>query len=381
MRLIFITLLLSLTACFPIMPPAPTPSPESTLSPTATPAFAPRVIAYYPSWAGSTRGYYASNLPAPKLNVINYAFALPTENSECQLDNPSAAESSFPALRKLHSDHPGLEVLISIAGYGYDKQYKAIVENAESIQRFAASCVGFMQFHGFDGIDLDWEYPKPEQKAAYTALLAELRRQLDAAGQAAGRRYRLTIAAPAGYQLRAYDLPALAPLLDWIHVMTYDFYGSWSAVTGFNSPLYVPLDDPQKLSCDTAISAYLAAGVPPEKLILGIPFYGRAWTGVPPEKAGLFQPFRAVFSKGSFDYRELAETYIGKFERHWDELAQVPWLYDAESSVMITYDDPQSVALKAAYARRRGLGGIMIWQIAGDDRDSSLLNAVLSEFR
>jgi chitinase len=319
------------------------------------------------------------------LTQINYAFVLPTEAAECKSDDGAAAETNFPALRQLRQEHSGLQLFISIAGYGYDRPYQAIVQSPETMAKFVRSCVEFMQINGFDGIDLDWEYPKPAQKPAFTALLTEFRFQLDSLGLADGRHYGLTIAAPAGSQVKAYDLPAIAPLLDGLNLMAYDYYGTWIAVTGFNAPLYVTREDPQKLSADVSVQAYLSAGVPPEKLILGIPFYGRGWANVSPANDGLFQPYvgpaQGALAPGTFDYRELREKYIGVYPRHWEDLAQAAWLYDSVSRTMISYDDPQTVGLKAAYARQHGLGGLMIWQIAGDDRDFSLLNAIQKELR
>ena len=382
--LFFVWILSACQTGLPAMPtyaPLPT-SPDSVV--TTLPALTSyKVVAYYPSWAAKSRSVTPGDLPAELLTQINYAFILPTETGECQPDDSAAADGNFPALRLLRREHPGLKLYISIAGYGYDRPYQAIVQSPEMIAKFVGSCVGFMKINGFDGIDLDWEYPKPAQKGAFTALLTEFRNQLDALGLENGRRLGLTIAAPAGSQVRSYDLPAIAPLLDGINLMAYDYYGTWIPVTGFNAPLFVPRDDPQKLSVDVSVQVYLSAGVPPEKLILGIPFYGRGWADVSPANDGLFQPYggpaQGALAKGTFDYRELREKYIDVYPRHWEEMAQAAWLYDPVSRTMISYDDPQIVGLKATYARQHGLGGVMIWQIAGDDPDFSLLNAIQKE--
>jgi chitinase len=318
-----------------------------------------------------------ADLPAASLSQVNYAFAVPDADGTCQMDDPIAASANLPALRQLRSEHPGLELILSVAGYGFDEAYLSIVQSPEAMRRFSAACIELLKTEQFDGIDLDWEYPRAAQTQAFTALLREFRGQLDALGQANGRRYRLTIAAPAGSQIKAYDLPAVAPLLDWFNVMTYDYYGTWLKVTGFNAPLYTAPGDPQGLSADSTLSAYLAAGVPAEKLLLGIPFYGRAWSGAAAANDGLFQPYQGALGKGSFDFREIQAKYLNSPTRHWHETAQVPWLFDPASGTMISYDDPQSVGLKAAYARRRGLGGVMIWQIAGDDANFSLLQSIL----
>jgi chitinase len=167
--------------------------------------------------------------------------------------------------------------------------------------------------------------------------------------------------------------------LDWINLMTYDFAGDWSPRTGFNAPLYSA--DETGRSADATVRGYLAAGVPPEKLTLGVPFYGRAWGGVKDVNHGLGQPHAAKPPRppggGGFSYRKLAASYIDQSaRRYWDDRAQVPWLYDAKAEQMVSYDDPQSLRAKAKYARDKKLAGVMIWELSEDDERSSLLNAL-----
>jgi chitinase len=165
--------------------------------------------------------------------------------------------------------------------------------------------------------------------------------------------------------------------VDWVNVMAYGMAGAWSAVTGFAAPLYDPAD---RLSADTTLRALLALGVPAEKLVLGVSFSGRGWSGVRPENHGLHQPFTGLpegtWVTGAFDYGDLVARYIGKVERWWDEAAQVPWLYDPASGTMISYDDPDSLAQKAAYVRAWGLGGVMIWQLSQDAPDAALVRSL-----
>jgi chitinase len=128
-------------------------------------------------------------------------------------------------------------------------------------------------------------------------------------------------------------------------------------------------------NADDTVRGYLAAGVPPEKLVLGVPFYGRGWGGVDETNDGLYQPYSG-FPNGEYEYSDLVANYVGKFQRFWNDTTKVPWLYDADSGTMITYDDPESLALKANYVKEQQLGGVMIWELASDDRSHSLLNTV-----
>jgi chitinase len=374
MRLILALLLVAvlLSAC------GPNPAFESTLMPSTT---LPRLIAYFPSWAPLTRGFQPSSIPIDRITHINYAFAVPNVHGDCVWDNAFTAEENLPALQQLRQAHPELRVLISIGGGGnLDKPFATVVESPQAISAFTARCVALMQKWGFDGLDLDWEFPKAEQKEAYTALLVEMRLQLKAGARSEGPAYLLTIAVPAGpWAMSRMDLARITPVLDWINLMTYDYYGSWSAVTGHNSPLFGSPEDPQGLSVETTVEAYLASGVPAGKLVVGVPFYGRGFQQASPQHAGLYQANNGAYGPGTYDYSEIAFKYLPTFERHWDAAARVPWLYDPEQQVLISYEDPESMQAKAAYVLQNNLGGVMIWQIAGDDAKHSLLNALVGK--
>src|SRR5262249_6269856 len=160
-----------------------------------------------------------------------------------------------------------------------------------------------------------WEFPGPTDKPHYTALLKELRSQLDAQGVTDGTHYRLTAALPASLDHYAHvELGQIAQYLDWINLMAYDFYTASSAKTHFSAPLYAssadPEPDPKKRSSsnvDAAVRAYLSAGVPAGKIVLGVPFFGYGWEGVSNVNHGLYQattgPAQGTWQKdGVFDF-------------------------------------------------------------------------------
>jgi chitinase len=338
-----------------------------------------RMVGYYPSWVASTRQYSPANVPADLLTHLNYAFVIPDWDGECAPDNAITAEDNIPGLQALKKAHPALQILISIGGGGdLEKRFKPVVESTDNLSRFVTSCLDLMAQWGFDGLDMDWEFTQPEYKQPFTALMSELRRQVDERGLKDGRSYLLTMAAPAGpWGMDRLELDKLQPLVDWVNLMTYGYYGTWSKSTGFNAPLYAPPDDPQGLSVDKTVWAYLDAGFPPSKLVLGVPFYGAGWQGVSEIKDGLFQPNEGIFNQGTYDYREIKEKYAGSFALHRGNYSLAPWLYNPAQGVLITFDDPQSLREKAAYARILELGGMMIWQLAGDDMQNSLLKALI----
>jgi chitinase len=387
-------------------PPPPTPSPES--SPTSEPGPTPLptapvdvssmpIVGYYPSWGIYIRDYQIMDIPAGRLTHVNYAFAnIDPDTGECIIGDIWADDANFRQMALLRQQYPHLKVLIAIGGWTWSGEFSNVALTEASREKFVASCVNrFLIRYGdaFDGIDLDWEFPvvggiagsaaRPEDKHNYTLLVEEFRRQMDALEEETGREYLLTLAAPAKPATYAhYELDALSQYLDWFNVMTYDYHGSWDDTTNFSAPLNESSGDPSegRLSVDTTVQGYLEAGVPPEKIMLGVPFYGRGWAGVPDVDHGLYQPTthlpRGTWEKGIFDYKDLAKNYVAQndYTRHWHEEAQAPWLYNPSEGIFITFDDPESVALKADYVISHGLGGIMFWELSGDD--GSLLDAI-----
>jgi GH18 family chitinase len=400
-----ITLLFfALSACAPVATPLPaTPTPTST--PIAVPG-GKSVIGYYPSWVAD-RNVFVKDIPAHKLTHINYAFSNVSENGECTLGDPAAdveriyaaTESvsgledsksaafhgNFNQLLELKQKSPGLKVLISVGGWSWSENFSRAAQDEVSRQRFAASCIDLYlkQYKGvFDGLDIDWEYPvsggmvpgQPEDKKNFTLLLGELRRQLDELGAQENRHYLLTIAAPVGPgTLRNIEPEAIASTLDWINLMTYDFHGTWETSTNFNAPLFRSSNDPADagLSVDAALQSYLSAGVPAEKLVLGVPFYGKGWSGVPDVDGGLYQPASGAapgtWEAGTYDFNDIQKNHLSSEKLHWDAGAFVPWLYDPESQVFISYDDAQSLEAKAGYARDMGLSGVIVWELSQGD--------------
>lgn len=354
-----------------------------------------KIVGYYTSWSIYGRAYFVHDIPADKLTHINYAFfnispggvcVLGDEWADTQFSYPddSATDTlrgNFKQLNLLKEKHPHVQTLMAIGGWTWSGRFSDVALTAQSREKFGRSCVEMMVRYGFDGLDIDWEYPggggletnkaRPEDTENFTLLLAELRRQLDAQGAQDDRHYLLTIAAPAGTQTKQIQLDQIHQHLDWINVMTYDFYGSWSRQTGFNAPLYAPdADSNPNLNAHAALQVYLAAGIPPAKLLMGTAFYGRGWAKVPETNGGLFQPFDGLpagtWEAGVYDFKDLAANYLTTYTRYWDDKALVPWLYNADTGVMISYDDAESLGRKAEYIVQNGLGGAMIWELSGD---------------
>jgi len=242
-----------------------------------------------------------------------------------------------------------------------------------------------MTQNGFDGIDIDWEFPGPLDSAHFTALLRELRSHLDTQGATDDRRYLLTIAAPAGKtNFENIQLSQTHPYLDWINLMTYNFTSLSNKITDFVGPLkaYDPtIHDHAIHNVDFAVQAYLEAGVPADKIVVGVRFVATGWTGVPSANNGLYQDHGPAApgswgEPGSIGFQDIEDVYLPTYKRSWENDAQVPWLYNPDTGIMISYEDQDSVTAKANYVLANQLGGIMIWELAADDSEDTLVNAL-----
>jgi chitinase len=294
---------------------------------------------------------------------------------------------NFAVLTGLRRDHPHLKILVSVGGWTWSGGFSDAALTAGSRARFVGSAVDFVRRYDLDGFDVDWEYPaqpgignthRPEDKTNFTALMRELRAALDQEGRARHRQYLLTFAAGASPAFIANtELDKVSKVVDYVNLMTYDFREAGSEAAGHHANLFGnPADDRQR-SGDRAVREFLDAGVPASKLVLGVPFYGRAWGDVRPQANGLYQPGSRPSERLETNYGNLSGALIGRegFVRYWDDQAQAPYLWNAERRIFISYDDPQSMRLKAKYVRAHGLAGAMFWQL-NDDPTGELLDAL-----
>ena len=364
-----------------------------------------KIIAYYPAWATYGRNYQVADIPEQKVTHINYAFAN-VQNGKCVLGDSyadidkafagdtwdqDALRGNFNQLAKLKAANPQLRTMISLGGWTWSQNFPTAAATEESRSEFVSSCVTFMKQYGFDGIDVDWEYPvsgglfqgTPADKENYTKLLEKFRTVLNAEETKDAKEYFLSIAAPAGPTIIPnLEVGKLGGVLDWMNLMSYDFHGSWDPITGHNAPMSVgPKDAASAFSITDAVNTYLDGGFPASKLVLGVAFYGRGWDNVGPDSAGLYQSGAAAsvgtWEKGVFDYTDIKDNYLPTMQRYWDADAQVPYLYDATRKLWISYDDPQSMKVKSDFIKAKGLGGAMIWEITGD-RDEELLDTLVA---
>ena len=367
----------------PIPEPEPIPAPEPEPIPVPAPT-TNRVVGYYAAWAAYS-GYTPDKVDASKLTHINYAFANISSDLKVALGYPDIDISNFNKLNALKQTNPKLRTLISIGGWSWSGKFSDAALTEESRTLFADSCVDFIVKYGFDGIDLDWEYPvsgglstnikRPEDKQNFTLLLKKLREKLTARGIIDGKQYLLTIAGGAGsWYLNNIELSNLHQYLDYANIMTYDIHGPWDGYTDFNAPLYNNSDaSPQyKWSVDSSVNAWLNAGIPAEKLVVGVPFYGYIYNSVKNVNNGLYQTFSGA---SSISHSAIVSKYLNAsgYVRYFHQQSLVPWLFNG--STFISYEDEQSIGLKAEYIKSKGLGGAAIWELS-QDANGTLLGAI-----
>lgn len=358
----------------------------------------------------------AINGAAGLLTQLNYAFGK-VNSARCGLSNPdlelkrpfSAADSvdgiadsgdptqlrgTFHQLQELKKRFPKLKILISLGGWTNSEGFSDAAQPA-NVRDFAHSCIetfirgnfapGIHAPGIFDGFDIDWEYPveggiipgRPEDTKNLNAMAAEFRRQLDAVRPG----LLLTTAIPATAEdYKYYDLKTLSRYMNTIGIMGYDMHGSAEKITNLHSALFHDPADPSKPPADKHYAAYavqdfLRAGVPPRKIILGIPFYARGWSGVSNTNHGLYQDAKDA-SKSPPEYRNLKALPAGADRQFYPKMATCSIWNNGE---FFSYDCPQALALKAQYVRDHHLGGVMVWELGQDTSDGELLRSLVGK--
>jgi chitinase len=365
----------------------------------------PRVSTYIRTWPippaareGDSPYWNAGMIKGEYLTDIIVAFALLDKNDVSTpyipelrpLEDGPMFENIWDEIAALKEKYPHLKVNISAGGYGADG-FSDMANDPALRAAFVANVCAWLENHDLDGVDIDWEYPvgpewgqeiksRPADKQNYITLLQELRNEMDTLGEKTGKRYGLSTAVPAsGWFPKANDVKAAARIVDSLKLMAYDYYGGWNANTGHHSNLYNNPHDPAwgGWSTEQALDEYIWAGVPTEKIILGVGFYGHAWQGVEvgpyEDTPGLFQPFQSLpFEQGTISWTQIAEFLKpgSGYTRYWDNLAGAPYLYNGD--IWISYTDEEHIKLITDFIKEKRLGGVFVWEY-GHDMNAELL--------
>ena len=301
------------------------------------------VVAYVTSWS--------EVMPDPQyMTHINYAFGHVNESfNGVKIDN----EERLRQIVDLRKQKLELKVLLSIGGWG-SGHFSEMAANDEYRRAFAADCDRVVKEFALDGIDIDWEYPtssmanissSPDDTENFTLLMQDIR-------AAIGNEKELTLATVAS--ARYIDFKAILPSVDFVNIMAYDM----ASAPKHHSALY-PSGHSGDITSDGAVTAHLKAGVPPSKLVMGMPFYGRGGDGYPS-----FQ-----------DYNKVGNTDT-QYTEKWDEVAQVPYLADKNDTLVFGFENPRSLAIKCQYILDKDLLGGMYWDYSGDNEQGDLRRTV-----
>ena len=358
------------------------------------------IMAYYVP----EREYQPEKIPVEKLTHIIYSFTHVIDG-EMKFGKPGIAGPKLEALVRQKERNPDLKVMIACGGWGADG-FSDMALTEESRAKFISSAEAFIRQYGLDGMDIDWEYPgisgagtkaREEDKENFTALMKGLREMLDTFESP-----KVLTFASAGWK-RYFDYVEMDEVMkyaDYTNVMTYDQVSGVSIYTGHHTPLghveskdiegtpfQAHLDsafrsgdrpDADPESVEKIVDFLIGEGVDPQQIVIGAAFYGRMWKGVPPENNGLYQLSGGIHI-GWSAYHHIRNTFEPdtSFSRYWDDQAKAPFMYRAADSLMLSYDDTVSVALKTQYAIDKGLGGIMFWELGNDTKErGGLLDAI-----
>ncbi len=330
----------------------------------------PVVIGY----VGGFRGLVNTDvIAAKKLTHINYAF-VDIKSNRAWLHKEATDTINFRNLNLLKKQNPALKILISIGGWTWSDKFSDAVLTDTSRQRFVESAVAIVKNFELDGIDIDWEYPglkglkgniyRPEDKDDYTLLFKELRKQLDELQKVTGKTYLVTTAVGAFKTFVEHtDMGNAQQYLDYINLMTYDYSGG--KIASHHTNLYSSKKYKSKDNADKAVSLFMEAGVPANKLVMGIAFYGKTSVLVPGAK-GLGDSVETTTRGRGFTAIKDSILKIPEYTAYRDKHAKAPYLYNATTREFITYEDEWSVKKKCKYVKKKNLGGVMFWEYSSD---------------
>lgn len=346
-----------------------------------------KIVCYYTNWSQyrvKIGKFLPEDIPADLCTHIIFAFGWLKKGKLSSFESNDDTKDGVPGFYQriiaLKKANPKLKVLLAIGGWSFGTQkFKDMSKTRYNRQTFIFSAIPFLRNRAFDGLDLDWEYPKgADDKKNFVALLKELKEAFEAEAQETKKpRLLLSAAVPVGPDnvKGGYDVPVVANYLDFINLMAYDFHGKWERETGHNAPLYAPSTDSEwrkQLSVDNAAKMWVRLGAPKEKLVIGMPTYGRTFTLSDTSRHGPNSPASGGGKAGEYTkesgflaYYEICEMLLNGAVYVWDEEMKVPYMVDGDQ--WVGFDDERAIRNKMHWIKDNGYGGAMVWTVDMDD--------------
>ncbi|KAK6335414.1 hypothetical protein TWF696_002192 [Orbilia brochopaga] len=352
-----------------------------------------RVVGYYESWATYRKcaAVPPSDLITTGLTHLNFAFA-GIDPATFKIAPATAGDVPlYTKVTGLKRDQPGLKVFIAVGGWAFNdpgptrETFSKMASTAANRNAFIQSVISFMRTYGFDGLDIDWEYPKADDRGGkpadtlnYVMLVRELRQAFNTAGKGWG----ISVAIPASYwYLQNFNLSLMANYIDWFNLMSYDYVGTWDKDNKWTGP-YVGAHTNLTMT-QTALELMWRNNVPGDKINMGIGFYGRSFTL---KDKACTKP-GCVFTDGgkagecsdtagilmNIEIQDIQETK--DLKPVFDKAAGVKYM--SWGNQWVSFDDAESIAFKKHWARARCVGGLMIWALDQDTLDNIGLAAVV----
>jgi chitinase len=415
------------------------PQPQKQQNQAYTNSSGKMVGGYFVEWGTYDGNFHVADIPAQNLTHLFYAF-IPVcgPNQSLQQADPqsysklvaqcvgkpdftvvvhdkfAALERSYPGdtvdqpvrgifaeLYRLKKAHPDLKILPSVGGWTLSDPLYSIGVNAQARATFVASVIDMIKTYDFfDGVDIDWEFPggggsnpklgSENDGAGFALLMRDLRLAMDTLSVETGRTYQLTAAMGGSVQkLQGIDWETAYPYMDYINLMTYDYYGEWDSVPGHHTTLYAnPNSRRVGSSADEAVQHLLSRKVPSGKISLGVAMYGRSWSNISKHKDN--NPFTGSggnsltdsLAENIGDYKKIETQYLGGvngsgahgFSLLWDDRAKACSLWNSAVGTLISFDCSRAVQAKGNYVLQYKLGGVFAWELDGDN--GHLLNAM-----
>ncbi|KAF2022761.1 glycoside hydrolase, partial [Setomelanomma holmii] len=336
-----------------------------------------RTVGYYEAWSNTRK---CSSVAPEDLNLngfthINFAFAFfdPSSFQIAPMDGKTGV--LYNRFTGLKSTNQGLKTYISVGGWSFTDPgptrtaFSTMASSSGNRAKFVSGLMSFMNEYGFDGVDLDWEYPQADDRGGaqgdkdnYVALVAQMR-------AAFGSKYGITVTLPTSYwYLQHFDLKGLQPNVDWFNLMSYDLHGIWDAQSKAIGPYIAPHTNITEI--DLGLDLLWRAGVDPKNVVLGQGWYGRSFTlkdsscNIPNgicQFSGGANPGPCSNAAGILDLQEIKDIVSkNNLKPTWDKVAGVKWI-NWDSNQWVSYDDDDTFQQKRDFANKRCLGGTMVW--------------------